>query len=129
MKNTVVPQREAPPVYRETTAERAYVSPEVNIFETKDGFVLEAEMPGVNRDGLAITLEGNALTLVGHRSDEFPGSGVLYRESKPAHFRRVFELDPAIDTGKINARMEQGVFTLTLPKTEKVKPRKITVGE
>ena len=91
--------------------------------------MLEAEMPGVNKDGLEVTLEGNSLELVGHRQGELPEGQTLYRESKPADFRRVFELDPAIDAGKITARMEQGILTLTLPKAEKVKPRKITVGE
>src|SRR3954471_4884555 len=104
-----------------------YVAPEVNIFETKDGFVLEAEMPGVNKEGLEITLEGNALTFIGRRNDVTPEGAPVYRESKSAHYRRVFELDPALDTGKINARMDQGVLTLTLPKAEKVKPRKIAV--
>lgn len=113
------------------TAERAareeFVSPEVNIFETKDGYVLEAEMPGVNKEGLEITLEGTEITIVGHRQPEpMPGSP-LFRESQGWDFRRVFELDPAIDTSKISASMEQGVLTLTLPKSEKVKPRKITV--
>jgi len=130
MKNAVTtPNREAAVTREHNVAERNYVTPEVNIFETKDGFVLEAEMPGVNRDGLEITLEGNELTLLGHRADGFTAAGTHYRESKGADFRRVFELDPAIDAGKINARVEQGVLTLTLPKTEKVKPRKITVGD
>jgi HSP20 family protein len=53
---------------------------------------------------------------------------VLYRESRPSDYRRVFELDPAIDSSKISAKMEQGVLTLTLPKTEKVKPRKIEIS-
>jgi HSP20 family molecular chaperone IbpA len=44
-----------------TRQEREYVSPEVNIFETKEGYVLEAEMPGVNKEGLEITLEGNEI--------------------------------------------------------------------
>src|SRR2546423_7311867 len=128
MKNSVVTQRE-PQVRREdNVVERNYLSPEVNIFETKDGFVLEAEMPGVNKDGLEIILEGNTLTLVGHRNDDF-STEFVYRESQPAHFRRVFELDPAIDAGKIGAKMEQGILTLNLPKAEKVKPRKIAVGE
>jgi len=83
----------------------------------------------VNKEGLEITLEGNTLTLVGRRNDESGGGEVMYRESKPAHFRRVFELDPAIDAAKISAKVEQGILTLTLPKAEKVKPRKITVGE
>ena len=104
-----------------------YVTPEVNIFETKDGYVLEAEMPGVGKDGLEITLEDNQLTLVGHRQNEtFPGEP-LFRERRLVDYRRVFELDPAIDTAKISAKIDQGVLILTLPKSEKVKPRKIKV--
>jgi HSP20 family protein len=108
--------------------ERGFVSPEVNIFETKDGYVLEAEMPGVNKQGLEIMLEGNEITLVGHRQNEAVTGEPLFRERNLADYRRVFELDPAIDTAKIAARMDQGVLTLTLPKSEKVKPRKITVN-
>jgi HSP20 family protein len=104
-----------------------YLTPEVNIFESKDGYVLEAEMPGVNKDGLEITLEDNQMTLLGRRHvDSMPGE-VVFRESRDAAYKRVFALDPAIDTGKITARMDQGVLTLTLPKSERVKPRKITV--
>ncbi len=104
-----------------------YVSPEVNIVETKDGYVLEAEMPGVNKSGLELTIENTELTIVGHRHVEPLSGEALLHESRNFDYRRVFELDPAIDTGKISARMEQGVLTLTLPKSERVKPRKITV--
>jgi len=129
MKSAVANQQESQVRREDNSVENHYLSPQVNIFETKDGFVLEAEMPGVNKDGLEITLEENNLTLVGRRQNESFGSEVIYRETKPAHFRRVFELDPVIDAGKIGAKMEQGILTLTLPKAEKVKPRKITVGE
>lgn len=105
-----------------------YATPDVNIFENKDGYVLEAEMPGVTKDGLEITLEGNEITILGRRAPETVKAEVLYRESRPLDYRRVFELDPAIDTSKISAKMEQGVLTLTLPKTEKVKPRKIEIS-
>jgi len=104
-----------------------YVAPGVNIVETKDRYILEAEMPGVNKDGLDISLEENVLTLVGRRGSALDGTS-LYRESRTADFRRVFELDPSIDVQKINARIDQGILTLTLPKAEKVKPRKIAVG-
>jgi|SRR6266853_1751440 len=104
-----------------------FIAPEVNIFETQNGYVLEAEMPGVNKEGLEITLDGNEITIVGHRQVESLNGNPLFLESRNADYRRVFELDPAIDTGKVSARMDQGVLTLTLPKSEKVKPRKITV--
>src|SRR5215813_4137417 len=104
-----------------------YVAPEVNIFETKDGYVVEAEMPGVNKEGLEITVEGNELTIVGHRNTEQVNVQALFRERRLADYRRSFELDPAIDTSKVTAKIEQGILTVTLPRSEKVKPRKIAV--
>lgn len=104
-----------------------FVVPAVNIFETKDGYVVEAEMPGVTKEGLEVTVEGNEITLVGHRTPDAAAGQVLLSESTNADFRRVFEMDPAIDSGRISAKMNQGVLTLTLPKSENVKPRKIVV--
>lgn len=108
---------------------RGYVSPRVNITETKDGYLLEAEMPGVNKDGLEILLEGNELTLVGRRSAEPDALQLVYRESSNRDFSRSFVLDPTIDTTKIEAKMDNGVLRLHLPKADQVKPRKITVTE
>ncbi len=124
--NTTVQQKEARPA-QNRTAPHEYLMPEVNIFETKDGYVLEAEMPGVSKEGLEITLEGNEMTIVGHRQTEVQPGELLFRERRLADYRRVFELDPAVDTTKVSAKMEQGVLTLTLPKSEQVKPRKIKV--
>src|SRR5688500_12681172 len=98
-----------------STRAKNFVSPEMNIFESKDKYGLEAEMPGVDKEGLEITLEGNELTIMGHRSDEPLAGDVIYRESRLADYRRTFELDPAIDTGRIEAQVEQGLLTLTLP--------------
>jgi HSP20 family protein len=106
---------------------REYITPGVNILETPDAYVLEAEMPGVNKDGLNIQVEGDVLTLAGRRQSP-PEANLLYRESGPADFRRVFELDPSIDTAKITARIEQGILSITLPKAEKAKPRRITAS-
>lgn len=124
--NTIVQQKENNHPTQQQH-EHEFISPEVNIFETKDGYVLEAEMPGVAKDGLEITLEDNQLTIIGHRKAESLSGEALFQECSRADYRRVFELDPAIDSGKISARIDQGVLKLTLPKSEKVKPRKITV--
>jgi HSP20 family protein len=104
-----------------------FVTPAVNIFETKDGYVVEAEMPGVTKDGLEVTLEGNEMTIVGHRTTEATTGQPIFSECAYADFRRVFEMDPAIDSARITAKMNQGVLTLALPKSERVKPRKISV--
>src|SRR5437764_14541756 len=104
-----------------------FVAPEVNIFETGDGYVLEAEMPGVNKEGLEITLEGTEITITGRRTREAVKGHPVLRERQDWDYRRVFELDRAIDTTKVSAKMDQGVLILTLPKSERVKPRKINV--
>jgi len=107
--------------------ERGYLVPQVNIVETKASFILEAEMPGVSKERLEVLLEGNELTIVGRRQTGVPGAEPVYRESSPRDFRREFVLDPSIDTARLSATIEQGMLTVVLPKTEKVKPRKIQV--
>jgi HSP20 family molecular chaperone IbpA len=104
-------------------SDRSYVSPHVNIIETKEGYILEAEMPGVSKEGV----EDNVLAITGRRQPE-PSANLLHRESTPEDYRRVFELAPVIDAGKINAQIEQGILTLNLPKAERVKPRRIAVN-
>jgi HSP20 family protein len=106
-----------------------YLTPLANILETKDGYVLEAEMPGVNKDGLDITVENGELTIVGRRAAAEPRGREVYRESRAFDYRRTFELDPSIDTTRVTARIDQGVLTLQLPKAESVKPRKIAVHD
>jgi len=108
--------------------EPAYVAPAVDIRETKDEYLLEADMPGVGRDGLEVLLEGNELTLTGHRQPG-PGGDVLHRESTVNDYRRTFVLDPVIDASKISASIENGLLTVRLPKAEQIKPRRIAVSD
>jgi len=107
----------------------SYVTPRVDITETREGYELKAEMPGVDKSGLELVLDGNDLTIVGRRQAPLAGLELIYRESSPSNYRRMFELDPAIDTSKVVAKMDQGVLLLQLPKTEQVKPRKINVTD
>jgi HSP20 family protein len=111
------------------TSQRNYVSPNVDITENKEGYLLEAELPGVSKERLELLLEGNELTIVGHRQTDAIDGQLLYRESSPTDYRRIFVLDPTIDTGNISAQIEQGILKLTLPKAERVKPRKIKVAD
>lgn len=127
--NTVAEQNTSTPTNVQDQASDNYVAPEVNIFETQDGYVLEAEVPGVNRTGLDINVEGSVLTIIGRRNASAVPGELLHRESAGADYRRVFELDPAIDTARIEAKVDQGVLTIQLPKSERVKPRKVTVSE
>src|SRR5437773_6329767 len=102
-----------------------FVAPPASVIEAGDGYTLEVEMPGVKKNGLDISVENNELTIVGRRSLPPVEGTLVHRESRSGNFRRLFELDPSIDGDKISANIEQGLVTLTLPKAEHVKPRKI----
>ena len=104
------------------------ITPPAGVTEISDGYLLEIEMPGVKKDGLEISVENNELTIIGRRSLPAAEGTLIHRESRPENFRRVFEIDPSIDADKISAKIDQGLVTLTLPKAEHVKPRKITVS-
>jgi HSP20 family protein len=104
-----------------------FAVPRASVIESGDGYTLQVEMPGVNKEGLEISVENNELTITGRRSMPNIEGTILHRESRAENYRRSFELDPSIDTGKINAKIEQGVVMLHLPKAEHVKPRKINV--
>jgi HSP20 family protein len=109
------------------TEQTAYVAPYVDIETADSGYVLYAEMPGVSRDGIRITVEDGNLVLVGHRQASSENAEALHRETRQLSYRRVYELDPSIDANKISARIDQGILTVNLPKAEKLKPRRITL--
>jgi HSP20 family protein len=125
----IVPQQQNESANLATQEQRRvqYATPLVDVESNEEGYTIRAEMPGVDKSGLEITVDNGELTIVGHRrTSELTGEPV-YREIRNNDFRRVYELDPAIDTAKISARIEQGILTLALPKAESVRPRKITV--
>ena len=113
-------------ISRQTTEQ--FVAPVATLLENTDGYSLQVEMPGVNKEGLEMWVENNELTIVGRRALPKVEGTLIHRESRRENFRRAFELDPSIDAGRISAKIEQGVVTLTLPKAERVKPRKIAVS-
>ena len=110
---------------QQATEQTAYVAPYVDIESTDPGYVLYAEMPGVNRDGIQITVEDGNLVLFGKRQPLSVSGEPLHRETRPLSYRRVYELDPSIDANEISARIEQGILTVNLPKAENLKPRRI----
>jgi HSP20 family protein len=105
-----------------------FVAPPASVIEAGDGYKLEIEMPGVNKDRLDISVENNELTIIGRCSLPVVEGTLIHHESRPENFRRTFELDPSIDANKINAKIDQGLVTLTLSKAEHVEPRKIAVS-
>ena len=109
-------------------ATEQFIAPAATVLENADGYTLDVEMPGVSKENLEMWVENNELIIVGRRSMPAVQGKLVHRESRPENFRRSFEIDPSIDAGKISAKIEHGVVTLTLPKAERVKPRKIAVA-
>ena len=125
--NTLVRENRSSAANGERAAEQ-FITPPATVLENADGYTLEVELPGVNKETLEMWVENNELTIVGRRSMPAIDGTLLHRESRLENFRRTFELDPSIDAEKISAKIEHGVVSLTLPKAEQVKPRKITVA-
>lgn len=112
----------------QTAGRIRYVSPAVSIGEDADGYTIEAEMPGVPKEGVHVTVENGELVFTGTKAPR-PAGTRIYGETVRADYRRVFDLDPAVDTDQITARMHQGVLVLRLPKAQDKKPRRISVGD
>lgn len=109
------------------TTARAF--PAINVVEDAGAFHVEAELPGFSIEDLDISLTDNQLTISGERKFEIPaGSEVLRRERPTGKFTRVLRVAADLDAQKVGAKLKDGVLTVTLPKAETVKPRKISVA-
>ena len=110
------------------TAPRRAITPRYNVEETADAFVLTAFVPGVNRSDLETNLDRETLTVFARRTWTAPAEWTaVYRETPQADFRLVLELDHRVNRNAVRAELSQGVLTLTLPKAEAVKPRRIEI--
>ena len=108
----------------------------VDIREDQDHFYVEAELPGFKKDDVDITLENQTLTISAERRAESrqggePGNDkgeLLLHERRYSRFLRSFTLPPTVDEQSVNAKLIDGVLTITLNKREETKPRKISVS-
>jgi HSP20 family protein len=87
-----------------TSTPTRYLRPAASIVESADGFLIEADMPGVSREGIALTVDQDTLSIVGKRSPRKLGSRSLHQESSECDYRRVFELGREIDRQRVDAR-------------------------
>ncbi len=104
--------------------------PAVDIYENDESFVATADLPGLRKDDIDVSIEDNVLTVSGERKFEKSEDDGTFRRVERAYgtFRRSFALPRGVDSAKVEARFEDGVLTLTLPKSEVAKSRKITVS-
>ena len=105
------------------------VVPRVNVTENKNFFHLEAETPGMQDKDINIEVHNGVLTIKGYKEKEPDEKNENYhiREFNKQSFERSFKLSDLIDTGKVAAKIENGVLRVDLPKHEQIKPRKIEV--
>jgi|SRR6185295_1481893 len=114
---------------RETTAaESPAMIPAVDVLENENGITVRADLPGVSRESLHIRVDGETLTVEGQVNlGEVKDLEPVYAEIRTAQYKRSFVLSRDLDTSKIDAKMKNGVLTLTVPKLEQARPRRIPV--
>jgi HSP20 family protein len=105
-------------------------NPSVDIYENKDQIVLEAELPGMNREDFDLTVENNVITLRGERRFEKKDDGDNYHRVERSYgsFTRSFTLPQTVSAEGAQAEYRNGVLRVTLPKREEVKARRIEIG-
>jgi HSP20 family protein len=114
---------------QEKTRAGRFFLPEVDIQELNDSLKLFADMPGVKQSDVEVTLDKGILTIVGTVSTEvYQKLTPLYTEYNVGNYFRQFELNEDIEAQRINASMRDGVLELTLPKSERARPRRIEVN-
>jgi HSP20 family protein len=104
-------------------------SPAFDVYENKDNFTVVAELPGVNKEDIAISLHEGRLSISGERKREEKSENTeVYRAERVfGRFQRTFTLPAAVSAEKVNAKFADGVLTITLPKAEEAKPKQIGV--
>jgi HSP20 family protein len=104
-------------------------APRVDVSESKDAYVIKAELPGVSKSDVKITLHDNVLTIKGEKKEEKEEKDVnVHRiERSFGMFERAFSLPLTVKSDKIDASFKDGVLTVTLPKAEEAKPKEIEV--
>jgi HSP20 family molecular chaperone IbpA len=104
------------------------IRPPVNIFENEKGITVQADMPGVSKDRLDIKIDKESLSIEGVSEISTPeGMEALHADIRSTHYRRNFSLSSELDGERAEASLKDGVLTLSIPKREEHKPRKIEV--
>lgn len=107
----------------------AVLMPAVEVVEDTSGIVLRADLPGVAKDDLALSIEAQTITIEAQMRLDVPqGLEVTHSEVSVPRFRRVFTLSKELDADKIAAELTDGVLTLRIPKAEHAQPRRIPVN-
>lgn len=112
---------------KEDRVRENFLRPAVDIYETEEGLVLLAELPGIEKDGLTIEVDQGMLTIEGHATAGHQGQEGR-NEFSLCNFHRQFRLPDTIDPAASSAVLKNGLLTLKLPRSAAAKPRRIEVA-
>lgn len=113
----------------EAMEKESWIAPMVNIYETDDDFHMEAFMPDVDREKIKVKLEEGSLVIMGRINyDEAVNRKYILNEYTVGNYYRKFRISDSIDNNKIEAKFENGVLSVKLPKHDRVKPRTIEIN-
>ena len=113
----------------EKTVPGRHYMPYGDIYETEHALSVVLEMPGVERKDVNVALDNNVLRVEGQIDfSKYEGMEPVYTEYNVGHYSRSFTLSDKVDQAGINAQLEDGVLTLTLPKAKEAQPRRIQIG-
>ena len=108
---------------------RLLFNPPIDIYETPEGLVLYADLPGVDSQGLDLQVQDNRLTLFGRVTSVIPESAqMMHQEYQVGDFLRSFILSDEVDHDRIQAKLTNGVLRVELPRAPRAKPRRIDVS-
>ena len=104
-------------------------TPALDLYQNNDNVVAVVELPGMRKEDIEISLHDGTLTVSGERKQESPENENAERSERyVGKFRRSITLPSRVDASKVNATYKDGILTVTLPKAEEAKPRKIQVN-
>lgn len=112
----------------EALEKESWVAPLVDIYETTEDYFLTAQMPGVSKEDVKIKLEEGHLVIMGRISyDEAINRKYVLKETETGNFYRRFKISDNVDEQKIDAKLENGILNVKLPKHERIKPKTIEI--
>jgi len=128
MSNTAIEKRENTTNVPERTEQTTYFTPLVDIIETGEEFVFQADLPGVNAGDVDVSYENGVLTIEGKVQPRQPAQqSYVWREYGVGHFYRQFSLGAPVNPDGIRAELRNGVLELHVPKAESAKTRRIEI--
>ena len=117
-----------PVSWDEALEKESWIAPLIDIYETDDDYFLNAYMPGVNKENVKIKLENDNLVIMGRIDyEDAVNRKYVLQETEIGNYYRRFKISDSVDESKIDAKLENGILNVKLPKHERAKPKTIEI--